>query len=129
MTATSSTGTVDVLTRLDVDATAPGFSGALAALDAAATRELDGAGLAPGLRELVRLRAGQLNGCACCVAGHSKGALSAGESSGPVAAVTLWRESPFVTAAERAALALTDTMTRLADTHVPEADWREASAH
>jgi len=129
MTPTPSTGTVDVLTRLDFEATAPAFSRALAALDAAATRELDEAGVAPGLRELVRLRASQLNGCAYCVAEHTRDAASAGESSGRIAAVTVWRESPFFTAAERAALALTDTMTRLADTHVPDADWREASAH
>ena len=127
--ANTSIPTVDILTRLDIDATAPGFSRALAALDAAATRELDQAGVASGLRELVRLRASQLNGCAYCVAEHTRDASAAGESSGRVAAVTVWRESPFFTAAERSALALTDTMTRLADTHVPDADWREASAH
>jgi AhpD family alkylhydroperoxidase len=75
------------------------------------------------------LRASQLNGCAYCVAEHSRDALAAGEPAGRVAAVAVWRESPFFTARERAALALTDTMTRVSDTHVPDADWREASAH
>ncbi len=122
------TETVGILTRLDIDTTAPAFSRALAALDASAARELDQAGIEAGLRELIRLRASQLNGCAYCVAEHTRDALAAGEPIGRVAAVAVWRESPFFTARERAALALTDTMTRVADTHVPDADWREAAA-
>jgi AhpD family alkylhydroperoxidase len=125
----ASTETVDILTRLDIDTAAPAFSRALAALDAAATRELDQAGVEPGLRELVRLRASQLNGCAYCVAEHTRDALAAGEPVGRVTAVSVWRESAFFTARERAAFALTDTMTRVVDTHVPEADWREAAAY
>jgi AhpD family alkylhydroperoxidase len=118
----------DVPTRLDIDTTAPAFSRALASLDAASTRELDEAHIEPGLRELIRLRASQLNGCAYCVAQHTRDALTAGEPIGRIAAVSVWSESPFFTARERGALALTDSMTRVADTHVPEADWREASA-
>lgn len=125
----TSTETVDVLTRLDFDTAAPAFSRALASLDAAASKELDQAGIPSGLREMLRLRASQLNGCAYCVAQHSRDAAAAGEPAGRVAAVSVWRESPFFTARERSALALTDTMTRLADTRVPDADWREASAH
>jgi AhpD family alkylhydroperoxidase len=121
--------TSTTLARLDIDTTAPSFSRALTALDTATVRELERAGIEPGLRELVRLRASQLNGCAYCVAEHSRDALAAGEPAGRVAAVAVWRESPFFTARERAALALTDTMTRVSDTHVPDADWREASAH
>ena len=101
----------------------------MTALDTAATRELDQVGIEQGLREPVRVRASQINGCANCVAEHSRDALAAGEPIGRVAAVAVWRESPFFTARERAALALTDTMPRAADTHVPGADWREASAH
>lgn len=123
------TETVDILTRLDIDTAAPAFSRALASLDAAATRELDRVGIEPGLRELIRLRASQLNGCAYCVSQHSADALTAGEQLGRVVAVSVWRESPFFTARERAAFALTDTMTRLVDTHVPESDWREAATH
>lgn len=129
MTGTTSTETVGILTRLDIDTTAPAFVRALAALDRAATRELDQAGIEAGLRELVRLRASQINGCAYCVAEHSRDALTAGEPTGRVAAVAVWRESPFFTARERAAFALTETMTRAADTHVPDTDWREASTH
>lgn len=128
MTSTSS-DTVGVLARLDIETAAPGFSRALAALDTATVRELEQAGIEPGLGELVRLRASQLNGCAYCVAQHTRGALAAGEPAGRVAAVTVWRESPFFTVRERAALGLTDTMTRVCDTHVPEADWRQASTH
>jgi AhpD family alkylhydroperoxidase len=125
----NTTETVDILTRLDIDTTAPAFSRALAALDAAATQELDRAGIDPALRELIRLRASQLNGCAYCVAEHTREALAAGEPIGRIAAVCVWRQSPFFTAHERAALALAETMTRAAETHVPDADWREAATH
>ncbi len=126
---TTSQTTIDILTRLDIDTAARAFSRALEALDATARKELDRASIEPGLRELVRLRASQLNGCAYCVAQHTQDALSVGEPIGRIAAVAVWRESPFFTARERAALALTDTMTQLAETHVPDADWREAAAH
>lgn len=126
---TTSETTIDILTRLDIDTATPAFSRALEALDAAASKELDRAGIETGLRELVRLRASQLNGCAYCVGQHTQDALSAGEPIGRIAAVAVWRESPYFTARERAALALTDTMTQLADTHVPDTDWREAAAH
>jgi AhpD family alkylhydroperoxidase len=121
--------TVDILTRLDIDTAAPAFSRALAALDAAATTELDRAGVAQGLRELVRLRASLLNGCAYCVDLHTRAAIEAGEPLGRVTAVGVWRESPFFTARERSALALTDAMTRAVDTHVPDGDWADAAAH
>lgn len=123
----TTTDPVGVLTRLDIDASAPAFSRALASLDAAATRELDRAGIEPGLRELIRLRASQLNGCAYCVAEHTRAALTAGEPIGRVAAIAVWVESSFFSARERAAFALTDSMTRAAETHVPDADWREAA--
>lgn len=129
MTASANAETVGILSRLDIDATAPGFFRALAALDAAVVEELDQAGIDPGLRELVRLRASQLNGCAYCVDQHTRDALAAGEPPGRVAAVAVWAESPFFTARERAALALTDTMTRAVDTHVSDSDWRAAAAH
>lgn len=123
----TTTGTVDILTRLDIDTAAPAFSRALAGLDAAAGRELDRAGIEPGLRELIRLRASQLNGCAYCVAEHTRGALAAGEPITRITAISAWRESSFFTARERAALVLTDSMTRAVDTHVPDADWLDPS--
>lgn len=126
MTATTD-DTVAVLVRLDIDTVAPAFSRALTSLDAATTRQLDEAGIEARLRELIRIRASQLNGCAYCVAIHTRDALDAGEPIPRLVAVTVWRESPFFTRRERAALALTDSMTRLVETHVSEADWAEAS--
>jgi AhpD family alkylhydroperoxidase len=125
---TASTDTVDILVRMDIDTTAPLFSRALASLDAATTRELDEAGIEGSLRELVRIRASQLNGCSYCVNEHTADALAGGEHIRRVAAVAVWRESPFFTARERAALALTDSMTRATQTHVSDADWAVAAA-
>jgi AhpD family alkylhydroperoxidase len=120
---------VPVPVRLDIDETAPVFSRALNSFDAATMRQLDAAGIEKTLRDLVRLRASQINGCAYCVDMHAKDAAEGGEPLGRIAAVSVWRESPFFTERERAAFALTDSMTRAADTHVPDADWAEASAH
>ena len=92
--------------RLDVDAAVPTFSKAMSHLDTSATRELDRVGFPAGLRDLVRLRASQLNGCAYCVDMHSTDAATAGESAQRINAVAIWRESPFFTERERAALAL-----------------------
>ena len=112
-----------ITARLDFDAVAPGFSRAMAALDRAATKELDSAGLDPGLRELVRIRASQLNGCAYCIDMHTKDARAAGETEQRLYALPAWRETPFFTSRERAALAFTESVTLLASTHVPEADY------
>jgi AhpD family alkylhydroperoxidase len=115
--------------RLDVDGAAPGFIRAMSQLDDAATRELDRVGFPASLRELVRLRASQLNGCAYCVDLHAKAALDLGEPLGRIAAVAVWDESPFFTARERASLAFTESVTLAAKTHVPEAAYAEVAAH
>jgi len=115
--------TQTITARLDFDAVVPGFSRAMAALDRAATKELDSAGLDPGLRELVRIRASQLNGCAYCIDMHTKDARAAGETEQRLYALPAWRETPFFTSRERAALAFTESVTLLASTHVPEADY------
>ena len=112
-----------IIARLDFDAVVPGFSRAMAALDRAATKELDSAGLDPRLRELVRIRASQLNGCAYCIDMHTKDARAAGETEQRLYALPAWRETPFFTSGERAALAFTESVTLLASTHVPEADY------
>jgi AhpD family alkylhydroperoxidase len=70
-------------------------------------------GLEPSLLELVRLRASQLNGCAFCVDLHTRDARGAGETERRLYAVAVWRETPFFTARERAALAWTEALTRL----------------
>ena len=125
------TATIPVISgpqRLDFDAIVPAFSRAVSGLDDAATAELDRAGIPSALRELIRLRASQLNGCAYCVDLHSKAARRAGESEQRLYAVAIWRDSGFFTAAERAALALTEAVTRLSETHVPESIVSEALA-
>jgi len=75
------------------------------------------------LLELVKLRASVLNGCAFCVDMHSTDALKNGEDARRLFAVAAWRESPFFSPAERAALALTDAVTRLGDDGVPDDVW------
>ncbi|MEU5941481.1 carboxymuconolactone decarboxylase family protein [Micromonospora sp. NPDC047548] len=77
--------------------------------------------------ELVKLRASMLNGCAFCVDMHSRDALAAGESSRRLFAVAAWREAPFFDGRERAALALTDAVTRLGEHGVPDEVWDAAA--
>ena len=116
-------------TRLDVDAAVPAFSRAMSRLDGSATQELDRVGFPQGLRELVRLRASQINGCAYCVDTHSADAAGAGESAQRVNAVAVWNESPFFTERERAALRFTEVVTRVAETHVPAEEYDAVAAH
>ena len=116
-------------TRLDVDATVPTFSRAMSRLDGAATQELDRVGFPAGLRDLVRLRASQINGCAYCVDTHSADAVSAGEPTQRVNAVAVWNESPFFTERERAAFRFTEVVTRVADTHIPREEYDAVAAH
>jgi AhpD family alkylhydroperoxidase len=84
-----------------------------------------GAGLEPMLLELVRMRASALNGCAYCLDMHSKDARAGGESEQRLYALSAWREAPFYSPRERAALAWTEAVTRLADGPVPEALYEE----
>ena len=114
--------------RLDLDAHATGFGRAMSHLDRAATKELDAAGIEALLRELVRIRASQINGCAYCVDMHTHDARAAGETEQRLHAVAVWHEAPFFTARERAALAFTESVTRLATTHVPDADYAAVAA-
>ena len=81
--------------------------------------------------ELMHLRAGQINGCGVCVVGHSRIARKLGESDDRLFAVAAWRDAPFFTDAERAALALTEALTRIADTPdpVPDSLWDEVARH
>jgi AhpD family alkylhydroperoxidase len=114
--------------RLDFDAAAPAFSRAMAHLDQAATKELDNAGIEPRLRELIRIRASQLNGCAYCIDMHTKDARAIGETEQRIYALPAWRETGFFTSRERAALAFTESVTLLASTHVPDSDYQAAAA-
>jgi len=81
--------------------------------------------------ELVHLRASQINGCSFCVDSGARSAKKADETDERLFAVAAWREAPYFTDAERAALALTEAATRLADRAdpVPDSIWDEASRH
>jgi AhpD family alkylhydroperoxidase len=121
--------TPQIPVRLDFDTHAAGFAKAMSHLDRAAARELDAAGIDPLLRELVRVRASQLNGCAYCVDMHTKDARAAGETEQRLYALPVWRETPFFTNKERAALALTEDVTLMAGNHVPDAAYAAAAEH
>jgi AhpD family alkylhydroperoxidase len=119
--------TREVPVRLDFDDYVPHFSRAMGHLDQATTRELDQAKIDSLLRELIRVRASQLNGCAYCVDIHTKDARAAGETEQRLYALPVWRETPFFTDHERAALALTESITLAAQTHVPDEDFAQAA--
>jgi AhpD family alkylhydroperoxidase len=105
----------------------PGVMEALQSLGGAVTK----AGVDPRLVELISLRASQINGCSVCVDGHPRIARKLGETDERLFAVSAWRDAPYFTAAERAALALTEAVTRLDDRPdpVPDEVWDEAARH
>jgi AhpD family alkylhydroperoxidase len=120
--------TTPVPVRLDFDTVAPGFSRALSHLDHAATKELDKVDFDPRLRELARIRASQLNGCAYCIDMHTKDARAIGESEQRLYALPAWRETPYFSDRERAALAFTEAVTLVAGDHVPTAAYDAVAA-
>jgi AhpD family alkylhydroperoxidase len=81
------------------------------------------------LAELVRLRASQINGCAFCVDMHTTDTRKGGETDRRLAAVVVWRETPFFTDRERAALAWTEALTLVSHEHVPDAVWEAVKPH
>ena len=123
------TTTPDRPSRLDFDAPRAGLRPALGHLDNAATKELDRVDLDPRIRELVRIRASQLNGCAYCIDMHTKDARAIGETEQRLYALPAWRETPYFTDRERAALAFTEAVTLLADDHVPPQTYDAVAAH
>jgi AhpD family alkylhydroperoxidase len=88
-------------------------------------------GLPEKTRSLVHLRASQINGCSWCVDLHARALREAGETDERLATVAAWRDTPWFTDAERAALALAESATRLGDRAdpVPDAVWDEATRH
>src|SRR3954453_15002524 len=82
-------------------------------------------GLETSLLELVRFRASQINGCAYCLDMHSKDARAAGETEQRLYALNAWRETPFYTDRERAALAWTEAITLISEDHAPEEVYEE----
>jgi AhpD family alkylhydroperoxidase len=108
--------------RLAAGRAAPAPYRALDAFD----RSID---VEPRLRELIRIRASQLNGCAYFLDEHTRDARAAGEGDRRVATLGAWRESVYFTARERAALALSDEVTRIGEHGVSDAVWAEVRAH
>jgi AhpD family alkylhydroperoxidase len=86
---------------------------------------VDDCGLEHPLMELVKMRASQINGCAYCLDMHSKDARAAGETEQRLYLLDAWRESPFYSDRERAALAWTEALTRISDNDVPDALYDE----
>ena len=85
-------------------------------------------GLDPKIIELVKVRASQINGCAFCLNMHVVEAREAGETDARLHVLAAWHESPYFTQRERAALAWTEALTLVADCHVPDEVFAEASA-
>ncbi len=86
-------------------------------------------GLEHSLIELVKIRASQINGCASCIHMHTRDARWSGETEERIYLLDAWRESPLYTDRERAALAWTEALTRIADTHAPDEDYALLDAH
>ncbi|GAB3225094.1 carboxymuconolactone decarboxylase family protein [Micromonospora halotolerans] len=110
------------MSRMDTAAVAPEAYRAVLGLEKYVQQNVDHTVL-----ELVKLRASMLNGCSFCVDMHSRDALGAGESSRRLFAVAAWREAPFFNERERAALALTDAVTKLGEHGVPDDVWDAAA--
>ena len=106
-------------TRLDFYKASPEAIKAMIALE----QRIGKSSLEKPLVELVRLRASQINGCAYCMDMHSADARKAGEDERRLATLGAWRETPFFTARERAALAWTEAVTLVSTTHVPDEVW------
>ena len=102
--------------RMDYMKTAPDGYKAMSGLESYVRQS----GLEHSLLELVKTRASQINGCAFCLDMHTKDARAAGETEQRLYALSAWQETPFFTDRERAALAWTEAVTRVADTHVPD---------
>ncbi len=111
--------------RIDYAATAPDGYRAMAGLE----RYVRSSGLEPRLLELVKIRASQINGCAFCIDMHTKDAVAEGESLQRIVALDAWRETPFYSERERAALTWTETVTRVGETHVPDDVYDEVRRH
>jgi AhpD family alkylhydroperoxidase len=109
--------------RIDYTKASPEASKAMLGLE----RYVRSCGLEQSLLELVKMRASQINGCAFCLDMHSKDARAAGETEQRLYALNAWRETPFFTDRERAALAWTEAVTLVADTHAPDDVYHQLS--
>lgn len=111
--------------RLNAWKVAPDLMNAVLQLEKAAA----GSGLEHGLYELVKTRASQINGCAYCLHMHTRDARKAGEKEERLYLLTAWRESSYFTPRERAALAWTEALTLISQTHAPDEVYQEVCQH
>jgi AhpD family alkylhydroperoxidase len=111
--------------RIDYRQAPQGAIQAMRALDAHVRQS----GLDPQLVELVKMRASMINGCAYCIDMHSKDARAQGESEQRLYALSAWREAPFFTDRERAALEWTEALTLVSQTHVPDDVYERVRQH
>ena len=111
--------------RIDHTKAAPGAVQAMMGLE----KYVHNSGLEASLLKLVKMRASQINGCAFCLDMHSKDARADGETEQRLYLLNAWREAPFYSARERAALAWTEAVTLIADGHVPDEVFQEARQH
>jgi AhpD family alkylhydroperoxidase len=111
--------------RMNFYQAAPETIKALSAVEA----QIAASGLEKSLIELVKTRASQINGCAFCINMHTQDARKLGETEQRLYMLSAWRESPLYTDRERAALAWTDAVTLIADTHAPDDLYEELRAH
>ena len=103
--------------RVEFDKAAPGVIQAMLGLE----KYLHDCGLESSLLNLVKMRASQINGCAYCLDMHSKDARAAGETEQRLYLLNAWREAPFYSDRERAALEWTEALTKITEGHVPDA--------
>ena len=111
--------------RIDHSRTAPDAFSAMMALETYVRQS----GLEPSLLDLTKIRASQLNGCAFCIHMHTREARAKGESEERLYLLDAWRESPLYSERERAALAWTEAVTLVSQTHVPDDVFEEVRRH
>lgn len=111
--------------RLNVHESGPGAMKALGGLE----QQIARSSLEPALRELVRVRTSQLNGCAFCIDMHTTAARGAGESERRLLLLPVWRETALFNARETAALEWTEAVTHVSETHIPDDVWARVQPH
>ena len=111
-----------------IDLTTPVAAGAVQAMFGL-ERHVRQAGFEKGLLDLIRMRASQINGCAYCLDMHSKDARAHGETEQRLYGLSAWREAPYYSERERAALEWTESLTLVADSHVPDEVFERARKH
>jgi AhpD family alkylhydroperoxidase len=115
--------------RLPFEEHGTAYLQAMGRLARASVTQLDEAGIDHRLRELLKIRASQLNGCAYCIDMHTKDARALGETEQRLYALPAWSETPFYSERERAALAFAESVTRLAANHVSDEDYERVAEH